>query len=356
MMQAIYVVLTTRDLGGIFFSTSPPLIGVAALLGHWFRRVPIAYWAMDLNPDQLIAMGKIKANSIPARVLEFANRLILRNSSLVVALDRFMESRLMTREKHLAPKMLVMPPWPHESHLEPLPHAENPFRARHNLGPDQFVIMYSGNHSPANPLRTLLEATRKFKDHPRLKFFFIGGGLGKKEVESFARDNGISNIVCLPYQPLADLRYSLSAADVHVVSLGDDMVGIVHPCKIYGAMTVGRPILFLGPRPSHVADILDDNPIGRHVSNGDVDAAVAAIQAFLDAPPAALAILGETAQRVLTQRFTQDYLCGKFCDALERALGFGSENGAGLQPVSHGLQTHATEKTHAPTVNQSVAS
>jgi hypothetical protein len=105
-----------------------------------------------------------------------------------------------------------------------------------------------------------------------------------------------------------------------------------------------------------VADILDDNPIGRHVAHGDVDAAVAAIQAFLDAPPAALAILGETAQRVLTQRFTQDYLCGKFCDALERALGFDSESGTGLQPVSHGLQTHATEKTHAPTVNQSVAS
>lgn len=338
MVQAIRVVFTTRDLGGIFFSTSPPLIGVAALLGHWFRRVPIAYWAMDLNPDQLIAMGKIKAHSIPARVLEFANRLILKNAALVVALDRFMESRLMTRVKHLGKKLLVMPPWPHESHLEPLAHADNPFRARHGLGPDKFVIMYSGNHSPANPLRTLLEATRKFKDHPRVRFFFIGGGLGKKEVEGFARDERMSNIVCLPYQPLADLRYSLSAADVHVVSLGDDMVGIVHPCKIYGAMTVGRPILFLGPRPSHVADILEETSIGRHVAHGDVDAAVEAIQWFLDAHAVVLARMGNTAQQILTQRFTQDYLCNKFCDALENALGFGSvsreaERGTGASPV-----------------------
>ena len=61
----------------------------------------------------------------------------------------------------------------------------------------------------------------------------------------------------LPYQPIAELKYSLTAADVHVVSLGEGMVGIIHPCKVYGAMTAGRPILFLGPRPSHVSDLLE---------------------------------------------------------------------------------------------------
>ncbi|HYO10166.1 MAG TPA: glycosyltransferase family 4 protein [Tepidisphaeraceae bacterium] len=319
MVQAIWVCLTTRRLGGIFFSTSPPLIGIVATIAHWFRRVPIAYWAMDLNPDQLIAMGKIKPTSLTARVLETANRLILRNASLVVALDRFMADRLRGRVADIDRKMLVMPPWPHESHLDPLPHEQNPFRAKHDLS-GKFVIMYSGNHSPANPLRTLLEAAARFKDHPRLRFFFIGGGLGKKEVEAFAAEQSVANIVSLPYQPLADLRYSLSAADVHVVSLGPEMVGIVHPCKIYGAMTVGRPILFLGPRPSHVADILDENDIGRHVAHGDVQSAVAAIDFFLARAPEELAAMGDRAQRVLAARFTQAYLCGQFCDRLEQAL------------------------------------
>ena len=321
MVQAIWIVLTTPNLGGIFFSTSPPLIGIAAMVGKWFRRVPIAYWAMDLNPDQLIAMGKITKTSPTARVLETANRMILKKSSLVVALDRFMADRLRQRVADIDQKMLVMPPWPHEAHLEPLPHSENAFRAKHELH-EKFVIMYSGNHSPANPLRTLLEATLQFKDHEKLRLFFVGGGLGKKEVEAFAREHDVKNIISLPYQPLSDLRFSLSAADVHVVSLGQDMVGIVHPCKIYGAMTVGRPILFLGPRPSHVADILDENPIGKHVAHGDVAACVAAIESFLDMSEQQLKTMGDTAQRVLAQRFTQAYLCGKFCDALERALGF----------------------------------
>lgn len=323
MLQAIFVCLKTRNLGGIFFSTSPPLIGVAALIAKFFRRVPIAYWAMDLNPDQLIALGAIKPTSFMAWVLETVNKRILRGSSLVVALDRFMADRLRIREPNLDRKMLVAPPWPHESHLDPLSHADNPFRAKHELG-DKFVIMYSGNHSPSHPLITLLEAASRLSANPKLQFLFVGGGLGKREVEAFAKEKNLKNITSLPYQPLADLRYSLSAADVHIVSLGNNMVGIVHPCKIYGAMTVGRPILFLGPRPSHISDILDQNAIGKQVSHGDVDGAIKAIEYFMSAPPEELARMGATAQQVLTQRFTQAYLCGQFCDRLEAALGLQS--------------------------------
>ncbi len=320
MIQAIWICLTTPNLGGIFFSTSPPLIGVAASIARFIRRVPIAYWAMDLNPDQLIAMGKIGAKSPTAWILERVNRVILRSSSLVVALDRFMADRLRKRAPDIDKKMLIAPPWPHESHLEPLAHADNPFRAKHDLS-DKFVIMYSGNHSPANPLRTLLETAERFKDNPKLRFLFVGGGLGKKEVETFAKERSLSNIVSLPYQPLADLRFSLSAADVHVVSLGEDMVGIVHPCKIYGAMTVGRPILFLGPRPSHVSDILDQSDIGRQVSHGDVPAAIAAVEFFMASSRESMRAMGDRATQVLTSRFTQAYLCGQFCDRLELALG-----------------------------------
>ena len=318
MLQAIFLCLFTPNLGGIFFSTSPPLIGLAASIAHKIRRVPIAYWAMDLNPDQLIAMGKLKPTDFAARILERVNRIILNNSSLIIALDRFMADRLRQRAK-VDHKMQVMPPWPHEEHLDPLPHDQNPFRAKHNLN-GKFVIMYSGNHSPANPLRTLLEATLHFKDDPTIQFLFVGGGLGKKEVEAHVAQHNLTNVISLPYQPLADLRYSLSAADVHVVSLGSEMVGIVHPCKIYGAMTVGRPILFFGPSPSHISDILDESNIGLHVNHGDVDAAVSAINELRSLPQEKLAEMGAQAQRILVARLSQSILTKRFCDYLEQSL------------------------------------
>jgi hypothetical protein len=330
LLQCVFIGLFKPGVDGILFSTSPPMIGVAASMARWLRRVPIAYWAMDLNPDQLIAMGKISPRGLAARVLEGVNRFILRSSSLVVALDRFMAERLSGRAR-LGEKMVVLPPWPHEDCIESLGHAENPFRAQHGLD-GKFVIMYSGNHSPANPLRTLLEASLEFKDDDGIRFLFVGGGVGKKEIEQFIGEHATKNLISLPYQPLAELRYSLSAADVHVVSLGEGMVGIIHPCKIYGAMAVARPIFYLGPSPSHVADLLDKYELGVQVSHGDVAGAVAAIRELREMEPARLEKMGRTAQAVLRERLSREILCGEFCDNLERTMGAAavkSNNGQG---------------------------
>jgi hypothetical protein len=87
----------------------------------------------------------------------------------------------------------------------------------------------------------------------------------------------LPNILCLPYQPLDGLAASLSAADLHVVVMGNEFVGIVHPCKIYNVLTVGAPVLYIGPQPSHVTDILEsmgDSPHCAGVAHGDVEGTV----------------------------------------------------------------------------------
>jgi glycosyltransferase involved in cell wall biosynthesis len=336
-VQAFVAALFTRRLAGIFFSTSPPLIGLPLCIAAAIRRVPAAYWAMDLNPDQLIALGKLKPTDFVARLLEWANRFILHRVSMIVALDRFMAERLAARGV-TNDKLVIMPPWPHEDKIQG-EHAsavagnpdENPFRARHNLV-GKFVIMYSGNHSPSNPLTTLLDAAVRLKDDPQLVFLFVGGGSGKREVEAYISDHQLTNSISLPYQPLSELKYSLTAADVHVVALGDAMVGIIHPCKIYGAMTAGKPVLFLGPRPSHISDLLDQHGFGLHVAHGDLAGALAAIERFRAMPASERQAMGATAEQVLHRFLSQAYLCGRFCDATESALGLRSQSATITSP------------------------
>ncbi len=327
MLQGFFAMLFTPKLEGIFFSTSPPMIGLAAAIAGAIRGVPIAYWAMDLNPDQLYALGKLKPTDFSARLIETVNRFILRRSKLVITLDRFMAAAL---KKRNVPdeKLLVLPPWPHEDQLETnsekdLPsirNGENPFRARHNLA-GKFVIMYSGNHSPSNPLDTLLQATLAFKDDPDLRFLFVGGGLGKRAIERFVVDHELGNVLCLPYQPLSDLKYSLPAADVHVVSLGEAMVGIVHPCKIYGAMAVARPILFLGPEPSHIADLMQQHDIGWRIVHDNVPAAIEMIRAIRNTPPGELLAKGERGHELLKAELGMSRILKLLCDRLENSFG-----------------------------------
>jgi glycosyltransferase involved in cell wall biosynthesis len=215
-------------------------------------------------------------------------------------------------------ELVVLPPWPLEDHLEDIAHAENPFRREH-VPPGRFVLMYSGNHSPVNPLGTILDAVESLQGDPRLLLFCVGGGEGKREVEERIQ-RGVRNIRSFPYQPLDRLRFSLSAADAHVVSLGDELVGIVHPCKVYGAMAVSRPVLVVGPAPSHVSELLDRLKIGWRVPHGDVGRAVTTIKEMMDAPAAERMAMGRRGREALAEDLGRTSLLLRLCDVLQRGL------------------------------------
>lgn len=315
MTQATVRGLFARRLARVMVSTSPPFAGAGGSLISLVRRVPLIWWVMDLNPDQLVAAGKIHARALAVRFFDLLNRWTLRQASRVIVLDRFMRDRVIAKVP-VAAKIDVIPPWPHEEHLAPS-EGVNAFRARHGLN-DAFVVMYSGNHSHQNPLGTLLEASKRFASDPRVRFVFVGGGTGKVDVERLIASGG-RNVVSLPYQPVETLGDSLSAADLHVVSVGDDMVGIVHPCKIYGAMAVGRPILLFGPEACHASDILAGGRIGWHVRHGDVDGAERAITDALHIAADERRTMGGKARNIVDERFSARKLRREFCDLLEQA-------------------------------------
>lgn len=327
MLHCLWAGLTTRRLAAILVSTSPPMCGFAAAVSHTLRRVPVKYWVMDLNPDQMIELGKMKPTSPAAHLLNALQRFVLRRSADVIALDRFMAERLYKKlpakdAERLRQRMTIMPPWPHEEALEDLAHEQNWFREKHGLN-GHFVFMYSGNHGYSTPVTTILQAALKMKDDPQDKdilFMFVGGGVGKKEVDKTIEQHKPANIRSLPYQPFKDLRYSLSAADVHMVTVGNDVVGVVHPCKIYGAMAVNRPILLVAPDPCHASDIVRDNNAGWHISHGDVDGAVATIRKIARTPRPDLQQMGSRAKAYIDRDMSQEALCARFCDIVEKGI------------------------------------
>jgi len=234
--------------------TTPPLI---SFIGAWrakLWRARFCYWVMDFNPDEAIAAGWLRADSALARVLERMSRFSLRQADSIVALDRFMRDRIVA--KGIAPeKITVIPPWSHDDEVRFDPSGRARFRKAHGLE-GKFVVMYSGNHSPVHPLDTLLKAAENMRGNPDIVFCFVGGGSEFERVKQWAKD-GKGNALCLPYQPLNQLAASLSAGDLHVVVMGEAMLGLVHPCKIYNILSVGAPVIYIGPTPSHVTEILN---------------------------------------------------------------------------------------------------
>lgn len=334
LAQASLRALFLRRLTGVMISTSPPMASAAGLAISLLRRVPLAFWVMDLNPDQAVVTAGIAEGSLPARALEATNRAAARRARTIVLLDRFMERRLAGRWP-LAGKTAVLPPWPHDDHLEAVPHAENPFRREQGWEGER-VFMYSGNISPVHPVAPILEAARALEadghheaagaaggepGRAPLRFVFVGGGAGREAIEAYVGEHRLRTVSTLPYQPLDRLRYSLSAADVHMVTMGDAMVGIVHPCKIYGALRVERPVLFVGPAESHVGEILTGSEAGWQVEQEDVEGLVGTIRAIAALPEAELARRGRAGAEAIAGRYSKEHLCGAFVDRLEEGAG-----------------------------------
>ncbi|BAM04455.1 glycosyltransferase family 4 protein [Phycisphaera mikurensis] len=317
--QAALRVLGGRRFDVTLVSTSPPMAPLAALALRACRRTPYVFWAMDINPDQMVAMGKCAADSTPAWLFESMIRATLKHAARVCTLDRFMAERLAAKvpDAALQERLHVQPPWPMDAHLDPVPHAENPFRAEHGLD-GKTVVMYSGNISDAHPIDAVLEAAERVRDADGLRFVFIGAGGGWQKIRDRAAERGLASVVTLPYQPLEKIRYSLSAADVHLVAMGGAMSGIVHPCKVYGVLKVHRPLLAMAPADSHVAEIADAGA-GWTVAHDDADAAEALFRRLLT--PAGRAELAEKSAAAAreAERFTRERMCAAFCDAVEAA-------------------------------------
>lgn len=296
--------------------TVPPMVSFLGRMVAQVKGMKFAYWAMDLQPELAIATGYLKANSLSSRVLSRMARSVYRRADVIFALDRFMADHIVSKGGDRS-KIVVVPVWAVAGPAYDGPRLENPFRVAQRFG-DRIVVMYSGNHSAYNPLDTVLRAALALRDDPRFLFVFIGGGVRKKDVTEFRVAHGLDNIRDLPLQDRSMLSESLASADLHIVSLGDGCTGFTHPSKVYGILFIKRPILYVGPRPSHVSDILEACPGNLQVAHGDDARLVADLCEFAERSAEERAQVGATNFRHAAAHFSRAQLSGQMIAALER--------------------------------------
>jgi glycosyltransferase involved in cell wall biosynthesis len=176
-------------------------------------------------------------------------------------------------------RITVIPNWADGVALTPVDHHDNWFRKDHTPG-GRVVVMYSGHLGVVHDWHSLMHILRSLRSVSDVAFIFVCHGPGRDVLETWVRRQGLMNAEFIEYQPQQALRYSLSAADVHLVTLRTDMAGLSVPSKTYGIMAVGRPIVFIGPKDSEAAMAVMESGCGAVVDPEDPNAAVKAILAF----------------------------------------------------------------------------
>ena len=257
--------------------SDPPLLSVLAVIVGKLKNVKTYCWLHDVYPD--IA---IRANVVPsgfvANWLRQVAEWSLRRTQMVIVLGRCMEQHLL-RSGLSGVNMTQIANWADGRQIRPLESDDNEFLDRHTLR-GRFVVMYSGNLGTVHEFETILEIIRQTQVYTDMVYCFIGDGPQKSFLIETIRREGLQNVLFLPYEMKERLRFSLTAADLHLVSLRREMAGLSVPSKLYGIMAAGRPIMFIGPEHSESAILVREAQCGAVISPGDVDGGLRALLHF----------------------------------------------------------------------------
>lgn len=266
--------------------TDPPLVSVIAALAS--KRV--VNWVQDLFPEVAESLGVLRrGGALLRRVRDWS----LRRARANVALSEAMAQRL--------PKAVVK----HVRHnwadaaLHPVARESNRLRREWELD-EHFVAGYSGNFGRAHEFETVMGAIRMLQDEDDLRFLFIGTGARVAPLQQGTAGN--ARVQFRPYQPREVLSDSLSAADVHLVSLDPSLEGLVVPSKFYGILAVGRPVLYIGDAGGDLARLITTHDLGFVVAPGDAAGLADAITALARDRPRAAA-MGVRGKALYDERF-----------------------------------------------------
>lgn len=317
MRSATRYILFARKGDVVLLVSNPPLLGFWVCLLSLFRSVPYGVLVYDIYPDVLEQMGLIRTGSLSSRFWRKMNRQVYRRAKTVITIGNRMAVRLQLQMVSNETRVAVVPPWADVDVLRPLNRMANPYVDRF-IGPSDIVVLYSGNMGASHDIDSMLMAARLLCGEKRIRFLFIGDGEKRGAVEAHIRRYPDSNVRYYPFQPEAMLPYTLSMADISLVSLDEGMEDLMVPSKVFSYMAAGSAILAIANDYSELADVIDGSGCGLRVAPRKPDRIAETLRIMISAPEKLAAY--KRMSRVLAEnRYSQQAGVRSFSICLEQA-------------------------------------
>jgi colanic acid biosynthesis glycosyl transferase WcaI len=308
LISAIVWILFHQRFDTVVCLSTPPLV---ALVGVVARRQGsrFIYKVEDLYPDIAVELGALSTDSVLARALTKASSSILSSADVCVALDDAMGSAL---RKRGAGEVAVIPNWADGEAIKPDIATGDAFREKHRLG-GGLTVLYSGNLGNAHRFEEVCDAIQLLDSRGSgVRFLFVGAGPRLGEVKQ--RIEGLESVRFLPYQSREELGGLYNAADIHLVTLRDEVAGKLVPSKYSAALAAGKPVLLVGGYGADLHTEVDQEDVG-WVCPHQVEAVVEAIHDATEHPDI-VAGKGRRARALFDRKYSQQTAMKAWLDLL----------------------------------------
>lgn len=285
----LFRLLTLRRQDVVISLTTPPYIAWAGAFHKMIHRhCRLVLWNMDCYPEVAERVGTLKADGKAAQLMKWANGCLFHRLDHLVCLDHAMAGLLAPyhAKRDAAGRALAVTVVPNWEKAAAYPPDADPGRWQgiETLGlGDRFVVLYMGNMGVGHDFETILDAAEQLKDQP-VTFLFIGGGKRFGHVGQAAKQRGLDHVLTRPYLPWDEVPQAMHAGGCALITLRNDMLGVMSPSKVHANLASGLPVLYIGPAGSNVDEAIQRFNCGLSARHGQADQVAAFIRELMDDP------------------------------------------------------------------------
>ncbi len=255
----------------ILVLTTPPLVALIPALWKPFKEFKVVYNIQDLYPDVFDVLQMMNKNSIVYKFLKRIEYTIFSKSDYVVPVGHDMKKRIMSDYHINEEKTIVIQNGSLKEQREfSKEYWQNLKNHEIGGGKKNFVIQYAGNLGRVHEFQTVLGAL-KLLDQKKIddvEFQFIGGGYNYDKFKSIVKREKIKHVEFLPYVSREEIVNFIAKSDIQLVISRKNLLDIGFPSKFYGAVAVGKPMIYLCDDEDKITEYVNKYKFGFVVPNG----------------------------------------------------------------------------------------
>ena len=296
------------------FEPSPVTVGLPAVWLGKIKKAPVVFWALDLWPETLAAIGVVRSPRVLAWVGEMV-RFIYDRCTLVLGQSHGFLSNI---AKYCSDqkKIRYFPSWAEDVFVDENmgPAPEVPFLA------NKFNVVFAGNIGEAQDMPAVLDAAERLRGNPGIRWIIVGDGRKSEWLQAEIRNRGLENNVLMPGRfPVERMPSFYAHADALLVSLKRDPVfSMTIPGKVQSYLMAGIPLL--GMLDGEGAAVIKNSNAGLTCNAGDSIELAKSVLDLAAMPPEKRRQLGLNGREYAQKEFGRTQLMDRMDSLLTEAV------------------------------------
>ena len=269
----------------------------------------------DLWPLSPMEIGGFSEKNPAIIVLQRAEDFAFKNSDVIVSIlpdaDKHIKERGFSTDKFVYVPNGILTGEKKEAPMESTIERLQELKAK-----GYFLVGYTGNHSPANVLDTMIDAAKKTSDD-KVKYVLIGKGNVKSELIEYAKTNNVTNVEFLDPVLKDNMDNVLQLLDIGYIGLKKQNLFNygVSPNKLFDYMMAARPVIYAVEASN---DPVSDCNCGISVPAENPDAVVDAVMKIKSLSEEEKIKMGQNGKDYVLTNHMYEGLADKFLNALKK--------------------------------------